>query len=108
MSAVEAKEQPGVVVQEYSMGTRSSTNSEAFAKVNVPNKKTFTYFEGPRDVHRHSKLPLFLRMHGGILPKMALPLVFIGAWATAVTCIHKFVSPVSKCTFRLLTLCDIH
>ena len=30
-------------------------------------------------------------MHGSILPKMIVPLAFIGCWATAVTCIHEFV-----------------
>lgn len=101
MSVEEIKGQPRVAVEEYSMGTRHSTNSELFSKNNMPTRKTFNYFEGPRDVHRHSKLPLFLRLHGGILPKMALPLVFIGGWATAVTCIHNFVSHVSKSLLEL-------
>ncbi|KAA8647623.1 hypothetical protein EYZ11_003246 [Aspergillus tanneri] len=49
------------------------------------------YFHGPRDLEKHSKWPTFLRMHGSVLPKMILPLSFIAAWATVITCISKFV-----------------
>ena len=49
------------------------------------------YFHGPRDLSKHSKWPLFMRMHGSIVPKMILPLLFIGAWATAVVVISKKV-----------------
>lgn len=50
------------------------------------------YFAGPRDMQKHSKLPFFMRIHGSVMPKMILPLTFVGAWATAITCISKFVS----------------
>ena len=49
------------------------------------------YFRGPRDIYKHSKWPYFLRLHGSILPKMIIPLFFVGCWATAITCIDKFV-----------------
>ncbi|KAG6139709.1 hypothetical protein E4U28_003771 [Claviceps purpurea] len=49
------------------------------------------YFTGPRDTAKHSKWPLFLQMHGSILPKMILPLIFIGLWSTAITTIHNVV-----------------
>jgi len=49
------------------------------------------YFVGPRDINRHSKWPYFFRLHGSVLPKMILPLIFVGAWATAITCISQFV-----------------
>ncbi|KIV94734.1 hypothetical protein PV10_02472 [Exophiala mesophila] len=49
------------------------------------------YFKGPRDMTHHSKWPLFLRLHGSIIPKMIIPLTFVATWATAVTCISKFV-----------------
>lgn len=49
------------------------------------------YFVGPRDMNHHSKWPYFLRLHGSVLPKMILPLTFVAAWATAITCISKFV-----------------
>ncbi|KAL8709726.1 MAG: hypothetical protein Q9220_005512 [cf. Caloplaca sp. 1 TL-2023] len=48
-------------------------------------------FTQPRDIERHSKLPYFLRMHGSITPRMIVPLAVIGAWATLITCISKFV-----------------
>jgi putative membrane protein len=49
------------------------------------------YFTGPRDTGRHSKWPVFLQMHGSVLPKMILPLIFMGGWATGVTLISKYV-----------------
>ncbi|OAA50364.1 Bestrophin/UPF0187 [Metarhizium rileyi] len=45
------------------------------------------YFTGPRDTSKHSKWPLFLQMHGSIMPKMILPLIFIAIWSTAITAI---------------------
>ena len=33
-------------------------------------------------------------MHGSILPKMTVPLLCIGGWATAMTCIHELVTPI--------------
>ena len=54
------------------------------------------YFEGPRDMQKHSKLPLFMRVHGSVMPKMILPLAFVGGWATAITCISEFVHPLGK------------
>lgn len=33
-------------------------------------------------------------MHGSITPRMIIPLVFVGAWATLITCISKFVHPL--------------
>ena len=45
------------------------------------------YFTGPRDLSKHSKWPLFMQMHGSILPKMILPLLFVGMWSTAITAI---------------------
>ena len=49
------------------------------------------YFTGPRDIRHHSKWPYFLRVHGSILPKLILPLIFVGGWATAITVISKYV-----------------
>jgi putative membrane protein len=49
------------------------------------------YFNGPRDTARHSKWPVFLQMHGSVLPKMVLPLLFIGGWASGVTLISQYV-----------------
>ncbi|MCJ1257382.1 hypothetical protein MMC24_005207 [Lignoscripta atroalba] len=52
------------------------------------------YFMGPRDIEKHSKLPYFLRMHGSVTPRMVFPLVFIGCWATLITCISQFWYPL--------------
>jgi len=46
------------------------------------------YFTGPRDIQKHSKWPLFLQLHGSILPKMILPLLAVAAWASWITCVH--------------------
>jgi putative membrane protein len=40
---------------------------------------------------RHTKWPIFMRMHGSILPKMILPLLFVAGWSTLITCISAFV-----------------
>jgi putative membrane protein len=54
------------------------------------------YFAGPRDVRRHSKYPYFMRLHGSVLPKMIIPLTFVGVWATVITCITQLkISPHS-------------
>lgn len=50
------------------------------------------YFTGPRDIQKHSKWPLFMQMHGSILPKMILPLLAIGAWSTWITIVHMKVT----------------
>ncbi|PHH75946.1 hypothetical protein CDD82_4209 [Ophiocordyceps australis] len=49
------------------------------------------YFTGPRDISKHSKWPLFLQLHGSILPKLILPLLFITAWATIITAVSECV-----------------
>lgn len=49
------------------------------------------YFRGPRDVHRHSKWPVSMRLHGSILPKMIVPLSLVAAWATLIVCISQLV-----------------
>ncbi|GJC83463.1 UPF0187 protein sll1024 [Colletotrichum liriopes] len=48
------------------------------------------YFTGPRDILKHSKWPLFMQMHGSILPKMIVPLIWMCLWSAAITCIDKF------------------
>ncbi|KOS21762.1 UPF0187 protein [Escovopsis weberi] len=52
------------------------------------------YFVGPRDLSRHTKWPLLMQMHGSILPKMIIPLLLVGAWATCITLISKKVHPL--------------
>jgi ion channel-forming bestrophin family protein len=52
------------------------------------------YFKGPMEFH-HSKWPVFMRVRGSILPKMLVPLAFVGGWATAITCIDRLVHSLS-------------
>jgi len=54
------------------------------------------YFSGPRDMQKHSKLPTFMRIHGSVMPKMILPLSFVAAWSTAITCICVFVQTLGQ------------
>lgn len=77
---------------------RSSTpdRNPTFRPVPLPSSShekvhAIDYFTGPLDVRHHSKYPLFLRLHGSVLPKMIVPLCFVAVWATAVSCISKFV-----------------
>ncbi|KAL1894505.1 hypothetical protein Cpir12675_003631 [Ceratocystis pirilliformis] len=49
------------------------------------------YFKGPRDMSKHSKWPLFMQMHGSILPSMIVPLLWMGAWSSLITVISKNV-----------------
>ncbi|KAJ5921232.1 hypothetical protein N7466_009558 [Penicillium verhagenii] len=48
------------------------------------------YFHGPRDMDKHSKWPIFMRLHGSVMPKMILPMLLVAAWATLITCISHF------------------
>lgn len=43
------------------------------------------------DPSKHSDMPYWLRMHGSVLPKMILPLLFVAAWSTAITVISAKV-----------------
>lgn len=54
------------------------------------------YFDGPRDMQKHSKLPFFMRLHGSVMPKMILPLTVVGLWSTLITLIHHFKTKLGK------------
>lgn len=49
------------------------------------------YFEGPRDIRQFSRVPLCLRLYGSVLPKLILPLLFVGLYAATITCISHYV-----------------
>ncbi|KAK4864316.1 hypothetical protein LT330_009843 [Penicillium expansum] len=49
------------------------------------------YFHGPRNMEKHSKWPIMMRMHGSVMPKMIMPLVTVAIWSTAVTVFSKKV-----------------
>lgn len=89
----DVKPMPTVADEKNPMSPRFSTAANPFRKRDSLDLDD--YFVGPRDLSKHSKWPVFLRMHGSIVPKLILPLVFIGAWATAVVLIHYKVSPIS-------------
>ena len=64
--------------------------------IQAPQQITNFFFlkniqQGPRDPTRHSKVPCFMRVHGSIFPKMIIPVLIVGIWATAVTLISKHV-----------------
>jgi predicted membrane chloride channel (bestrophin family) len=40
---------------------------------------------------KHSKWPIFMRLHGSVMPKMILPMLVVAIWSTIITCISKFV-----------------
>ncbi|KAB2578012.1 Bestrophin/UPF0187 [Lasiodiplodia theobromae] len=62
------------------------------------------YFEGPRAIDKHSKWPMFLRMHGSIFPELVLPVFSCGLWATLITCISQFVYPLGVSNILLTVL----
>ncbi|KAJ5679372.1 hypothetical protein N7462_007616 [Penicillium macrosclerotiorum] len=48
------------------------------------------YFHGPRNMNRHSKWPLVMRIQGSVLPQMIIPLFIVGGWATLITCMSQY------------------
>jgi putative membrane protein len=53
---------------------------------------------------KHSKWPIFMRMHGSIMPEMVLPLIFVACWSTLITCISKFVHNLGTSNLLLTVL----
>jgi predicted membrane chloride channel (bestrophin family) len=62
------------------------------------------YFAGPRDMSKHSKWPLFLQMHGSILPKMIVPLICMAAWSTCITLLYEKVAKIGVNSILLTVL----
>ncbi|CAK7229820.1 hypothetical protein SEUCBS140593_007375 [Sporothrix eucalyptigena] len=62
------------------------------------------YFTGPRDIQKHSKWPMFLQMHGSILPKMLLPILAVGTWSMIVTSVSYFTKRNLGISSILLTV----
>ncbi|KAK3325113.1 Bestrophin, RFP-TM, chloride channel-domain-containing protein [Apodospora peruviana] len=71
----------------------SVTSPRAFTPNPFSRKNTTLdlddYFTGPRDIQKHSKWPIFMQLHGSILPKMILPLICIAAWTTVFTVLYE-------------------
>lgn len=85
-------------------GRSQSHSSKHLHDANKASVKIDDYFAQPRDIERHSKLPYFLRMHGSITPRMIVPLVFVGVWATLITCIFYFWYPLVVSSLLLTVL----
>ncbi|KAI0026222.1 UPF0187-domain-containing protein [Xylariomycetidae sp. FL0641] len=94
-----------------------TSNAEDYAYAASPRRGTSTpnpfsrkntgididdYFSGPRDISKHSKWPLFLQLHGSILPKMIVPLLVVAAWATLITVVSEKVDRVNLGTSSIL------
>ncbi|KAF9878704.1 upf0187 domain membrane protein [Colletotrichum karsti] len=62
------------------------------------------YFTGPRDILKHSKWPLFMQMHGSILPKMIVPLLWMCLWSACITCIHMLKTKMAVDSVLLTVL----
>ncbi|KAI1429716.1 Bestrophin, RFP-TM, chloride channel-domain-containing protein [Xylaria sp. FL1777] len=76
------------ITRPISPPSRETTTPNPFSRKNT-SIDLDDYFSGPRDIAKHSKWPLFLQLHGSITPKMIVPLVAIGAWATLITVLSK-------------------
>ncbi|KAI5818836.1 Bestrophin, RFP-TM, chloride channel-domain-containing protein [Pyronema omphalodes] len=62
------------------------------------------YFSGPLDPAKHSKFPFFMRLHGSILPKLILPILFIAGWSCAIVAISKYVHKLAVDSVLLTVL----
>ncbi|PVH95911.1 UPF0187-domain-containing protein [Periconia macrospinosa] len=80
-------------MDDYKLGSRSSTSHhfESFIPSSSGEKhrsfqsqKFDEYFLGPRELDRHSKWPMMLRIHGSCLPSLILPLTFVVLWTVGV------------------------
>ncbi|KHJ36268.1 putative upf0187 domain membrane protein [Erysiphe necator] len=68
---------------------QSDRSSLQFGIPHVSSEAYARYFHGPRDLYRHSKYPLFLRLHGSVMPRMIFPIFCLGCWATFISYISK-------------------
>lgn len=77
----------------HSRRTSGIDLDEYFVGLSATGKKTPANIiqVGPKDLDQHSKLPYAMRLHGSVLPRMILPILFIGVWATTITVICKYV-----------------
>jgi hypothetical protein len=73
-------------------------------RVSVGEIEVYDAQVGPRDLDKFSKWPMIFRLQGSILPAMAVPLLLVAAWATAIRCISVFVHPskLSSCKNDIL------
>ena len=91
---------PEQVIDSAPMSPRNMKNPFSRAQTSVDMSD---YFVGPRDMDKHSKWPVFMQMHGSILPEMVLPLLFVAIWSTLITCLTRFV--VNRKYWAMLSNC---
>ncbi|KAF3921445.1 hypothetical protein ABW21_db0204450 [Orbilia brochopaga] len=63
-----------------------------------------SYFTGPIDATKSSKLPYFMRLRGSVLPGLILPMGFITGWTVWITCVHQLVRPLNIDSLLLTVL----
>ncbi|POS85063.1 hypothetical protein EPUL_005320 [Erysiphe pulchra] len=76
-------------------GTLNNRSSIYLEPSRVSTEAYTRYFQGPRDINSHSKYPLFLRIHGSVMPRMIFPIFCLGCWATFITYISKNIIPLT-------------
>jgi predicted membrane chloride channel (bestrophin family) len=79
---------------------KNNVTSPRFSTANNPYSRRESldlddYFTGPRDMSRHSKWPMFMRLHGSIMPKMVLPLIFVGCWSSLIVTLSMKLDSVN-------------
>ncbi|POS87589.1 hypothetical protein EPUL_002524, partial [Erysiphe pulchra] len=74
---------------------KNDRSSIYFGPSRVSTEAYARYFQGPRDINSHSKYPLFLRIHGSVMPRMIFPIFCLGCWATLTTYFSKHVIPLT-------------
>ncbi|KAF3941217.1 hypothetical protein ABW19_dt0205184 [Dactylella cylindrospora] len=63
-----------------------------------------SYFTGPIDATKSSKLPYFMRIRGSVLPGLILPIFFVSGWAAWITSVHQLVRPLAIDSLLLTVL----
>ncbi|KAF3918868.1 hypothetical protein ABW20_dc0103064 [Dactylellina cionopaga] len=63
-----------------------------------------SYFTGPIDATKSSRLPYFMRIRGSVLPGLILPMLFVTAWSVWITAVHKLARPLAIDSLLLTVL----
>lgn len=95
VETIKPRVRTGVEIDDYFVGSLPVFSSIIHVKL-----LTFMPQSGPLDPSRHSKLPCFMRLHGSILPKMIMPVLVVGIWATSVTLISKHIKDCTTFPFQ--------
>jgi len=94
--------------QDHSNGiegpSRTGTKTPTKSLADELSLEVDSYFTGPIDTTKSSKLPYFMRMKGSVLPGMILPMAFLTIWSVAITAIHRLVTNISISSLLLTVL----